>query len=167
MSEIASGRADAQPLTHTAIGAESFDTAFGLWLAARGVAALVHRAASTEGWSTDEYAVASMIAARGALTTAEIAQWMAAPVTTASSLLRRMEARGDLERRPNARDARSTLVALTPAGDRRRAAIAAAFEPARAAIDDDAAAHGWCAADFAAMRVRLDAWAADELRHRD
>lgn len=58
-----------------------------------------------------------------ALTPSDLARWMAAPTTTVSSVVKRLERRGHLTRTRNPSDGRSYLLALTPSGrDAHRAA---------------------------------------------
>lgn len=108
---------------------ESFDAGFGIWLTARAVGALVDECSSAHGWSADEFAVITMIAARGETTNAELARWLAASRTTVSSLLARLERAGDIGRRPHAQDGRSMLVFLEPAGQTKLANVRAELGP--------------------------------------
>ena len=63
------------------------------------------------------------------LTPTELARWMSAPATTVSSYVRRLSARGHLERERN-RDGRSYVLRLTEAGRAAHAAAGARFLPA-------------------------------------
>ena len=78
---------------------------------------LVARELAREGVTPDGYAALSTIGAFGPLTLTELATMLGLPLTTASDVVRRLEARGATARRPNPADGRSQLLELTPAGD--------------------------------------------------
>jgi DNA-binding MarR family transcriptional regulator len=78
---------------------------------------LVERELARDGVVTDGYAVLSAIGAFGPLTLTELAAMLGLPLTTASDVVRRLEARGRITRRPHPDDGRSHLLELTPAGD--------------------------------------------------
>ena len=59
---------------------------------------------------------------------------MAAPPTTVSSYVKRLEARGHVQREPNPVDRRSYRIKLTPAGRRAYRAAAALFAPLRTRV---------------------------------
>lgn len=135
---------------------QPFDAMFGVWLAARGITALIGEISERHGWLADEFAIATMIDARGETTTAELARWMAAPVTTVSSLLRRLERRGDATRRRNPIDARSWFVSLTAEGDRRRGAILDDLKAVNLVIERHARELGLGAQELGEMRLVVD-----------
>jgi DNA-binding MarR family transcriptional regulator len=49
--------------------------------------------------------------------------------TTVSTLVRRLQDRGDVAQRPNPADGRSRLLALTPARSQRKGSTAHVFDP--------------------------------------
>ena len=59
----------------------------------------------------------SAVGAFGPLTLTELATMLGLPLTTASDVVRRLEGRGRMARKPNPADGRSQLLELTPAGD--------------------------------------------------
>src|SRR4051794_41624551 len=79
---------------------------FSTWLVSRAVNDLVDRAVLGSGLTGDEFAIYSLLVA-GPITPTELATWMAAPPTTISSFIKRLESRGHLAREPNPRDGRS------------------------------------------------------------
>ena len=78
---------------------------------------LVDRELKAEGVDTNHYAALSMIGAFGPLRLTELASELGMPVTTASDVVKRLEAAGQLVRQPNPDDGRSILLELTPQGD--------------------------------------------------
>jgi DNA-binding MarR family transcriptional regulator len=114
------------------------------------MAELVNRELSRDGVDASGYATLSSIGAFGPLRLTELAGLLGTPLTTMSDWVRRLEAAGKVQRRPNPADARSTLLELTATGDaewragwpalgRATTAIVAglADEPAtRAALDE-------------------------------
>lgn len=82
------------------------------------MAELVERELTRDGVATAGYAALSSIGAFGPLRLTELAAILGTPLTTMSDLVRRLERRGHVKRRPNPDDRRSTLLALTAAGDR-------------------------------------------------
>lgn len=144
-------------VTRTEVASEHFDAAFGIWLVARGVTALLGRITVRSGWSPEEYAVASMVHARGVATNGDLARWLAASPTTTSSLLRRMEARGDVTRSPHPSDARSNLVRLTEAGRSTRDAIARDAARTHRELDQLFAEFGIDGATLGVVRAHVDA----------
>lgn len=95
-----------------------------VWFLARSVRALLDDALAGSGLDADEYAVYSLIAVRKGATPTELANWLAAPATTVTSYVKRLEGRGHLERVAHPSDGRSYRMTLTPKGLRahRRAA---------------------------------------------
>lgn len=73
--------------------------------------------------SVDEFALYGLISDLAPITSSDLVRATGLPPTTVSSLVRRCEARGELVRRENPDDARSTLLELTPAGYERLAAV--------------------------------------------
>src|SRR5215213_3081358 len=85
---------------------------FSTWLVSRAVNDLVDHAVDAAGLTGDEFAIYSLLVA-GPLRPTELATWLAAPPTTISSSIKRLEARGHLAREPNPDDGRSYRIALT------------------------------------------------------
>jgi DNA-binding MarR family transcriptional regulator len=82
------------------------------------MAQLVERELAADGVSADGYAVLSLIGVRGPVRLTEVAAELGMPLTTASDIVRRLEARRRVRRRPNPEDGRSSLFELTASGDR-------------------------------------------------
>jgi DNA-binding MarR family transcriptional regulator len=78
---------------------------------------LVERELAADGVRAADYALLSLIGARGPSRLTEIAGELGMPLTTASDAVRRLEGRGHARRAPNPEDGRSVLVELTEAGD--------------------------------------------------
>lgn len=79
---------------------------------------LVERELAADGVEPNGYAVLSLIGARAGMRLTELSAELGLPLTTASDIVRRLEARGQVERRPNPDDGRSFLFELTARGDR-------------------------------------------------
>jgi DNA-binding MarR family transcriptional regulator len=82
------------------------------------MAQLVQRELAADAVDDDRYAMLSLIGVRAPVRLTELAFDLGLPLTTASDAVRRLEARGDVRRRPNPDDGRSYLFELTPAGTR-------------------------------------------------
>jgi DNA-binding MarR family transcriptional regulator len=79
---------------------------------------LVERELAADGVEANGYGPLSLIGARGEMRLTELAEELGMPLTTASDVVRRLEARGHVRRRPNPEDGRSFLFGLTARGDR-------------------------------------------------
>ena len=79
---------------------------------------LVDRELAADGVESNGYAALSLIGVRGSMRLTELAQELGMPLTTASDVVRRLEGRGHVRRRPNPEDGRSFLFELTARGDR-------------------------------------------------
>jgi DNA-binding MarR family transcriptional regulator len=79
---------------------------------------LVQRELAVDGVDDDGYAMLSLVGVRAPVRLTELAADLGLPLTTASDVIRRLEARGDVRRRPNPGDGRSSLFELTAAGKR-------------------------------------------------
>jgi DNA-binding MarR family transcriptional regulator len=79
---------------------------------------LVERELAADGVEANGYGALSLIGARGELRLTELADELGMPLTTASDVVRRLESRGRVRRRPNPEDGRSFLFELTARGDR-------------------------------------------------
>ena len=87
-----------------------------LFAANQRMAELVEQELARDGVAARGYAALSAIGAFGPLTLTELASILGMPLTTASDVVRRLEARGHAVRRPNPADGRSQLLELTEAG---------------------------------------------------
>ena len=79
---------------------------------------LVERELAADGVESNGYAVLSLIGVRSGMRLTEVADELGMPLTTASDVVRRLEVRGQVRRRPNPEDGRSFLFELTARGDR-------------------------------------------------
>jgi DNA-binding MarR family transcriptional regulator len=82
------------------------------------MAQLVDRELAADGVEATGYASLSLIGVRGSMRLTELAEELGMPLTTASDVVRRLESRGHVRRRPNPEDGRSFLFELTARGDR-------------------------------------------------
>jgi DNA-binding MarR family transcriptional regulator len=113
---------------------ESVDVTFLVWLTSRATTDLVDAALGPAGLDGDEFAIYSILTAAPLITPTELARWIAAPLTTVSSYVKRFEARGHVQREPNPADRRSYRIKLTPAGRRAYRSAAALFIPLRSRV---------------------------------
>ena len=79
---------------------------------------VIERELSADGVDGSHYGTLSLIGAYGPLRLTEIASSLGMPLTTASDVVRRLEARAHVRRRPNPDDGRSFLFELSARGDR-------------------------------------------------
>jgi DNA-binding MarR family transcriptional regulator len=79
---------------------------------------LVDRELAADGVDPSGYAALSLIGVRGSVRLTELAAELGMPLTTASDIVRRLEARRLVRRRVNPDDARSWLFELSASGDR-------------------------------------------------
>jgi DNA-binding MarR family transcriptional regulator len=107
------------------------------------MAQLVERELAADGVDPNGYALLSLVGVRGSIRLTELANELGMPLTTASDIVRRLEQRRLVRRRPNPDDARSWLFELSAAGDRewRRGwgALQRINERLRAEIGDESA----------------------------
>ena len=82
------------------------------------MAQLVERELAADGVDADGYATLSLIGVREPVRLTEVAAELGLPLTTASDVVRRLEARRLVRRSPNPEDGRSFLFSLSAAGDR-------------------------------------------------
>jgi len=111
-------------------GADQLNVLFRVWLASRAAMDLVDEVLASSKLDGDEFAIYSMLAAVPGITPTDLAQWMAAPATTVSSFVKRLESRGHAERVANPVDHRSYGIRLTEEGKSAHAFAATMFEPA-------------------------------------
>ncbi len=79
---------------------------------------LVERELAADGVDASDYGALSLIGVRGELRLTELSGELGMPLTTMSDVVRRLEGRGHVRRRPNPEDGRSFLFELTARGDR-------------------------------------------------
>jgi DNA-binding MarR family transcriptional regulator len=79
---------------------------------------LVDRELAADGVESNGYGVLSLIGVRSSMRLTELAHELGMPLTTASDVVRRLESRGLVRRRPNPEDGRSFLFELSARGDR-------------------------------------------------
>jgi DNA-binding MarR family transcriptional regulator len=127
---------DVKGLSAQEIDEQAVDVLFLVWLTARATADLLDSVLEPAGLTGDEYAIYSVLAAGPSITPTELARWMAAPLTTVSSYVKRLRGRGHVTREPNPQDRRSYQIRLTPAGRRAHRAAAALFAPVRSSVTD-------------------------------
>jgi DNA-binding MarR family transcriptional regulator len=126
-------------LASTEVLAQRVDPLFLVWLVARSTEDLMDTVLRQAGVTGDEFALYSVLAASPGITPSELSRWMAAPATTVSSYVKRLEARGHLVREAHPSDRRSYRIHLTAAGRRTHRAAAALFGPFRAHVIDELA----------------------------
>jgi DNA-binding MarR family transcriptional regulator len=100
---------------------------FDVWLVSRATSGMLDRALAETGLSADEFGLYSVLSSAPSMTPSEVARWMAAPPTTVSSYVKRLESRGHLERRRNPDDGRSYVLRLTAQGRAAHQAAGRAF----------------------------------------
>ena len=79
---------------------------------------LVERELAADGVEASNYGALSLIGARGEMRLTELSAQLGLPLTTSDAVVRRLESRGHVRRRPNPDDGRSFLFELTARGDR-------------------------------------------------
>ena len=105
-----------------------------LWTAAHMAERLVAARMAAAGVSDEQFALLSRLVIDGPVTPTALAAEMGVPLTTLADALRRLDARGEIERLPNPRDQRSYLVKVSAAGEQRLEAAEEAIEEALGAI---------------------------------
>ncbi len=114
---------------------ERFGVLFILWLVGRATVDAIDRRVDGSGLSADEFPVYCLLDLAGPLTPSSLGAWMAAPPTTVSAVVKRMERRGHAVRRPNPADRRSFLLELTDAGRSAQEAAIELFAPLAGQVD--------------------------------
>ncbi|MFM6848725.1 MAG: MarR family winged helix-turn-helix transcriptional regulator [Terrabacter sp.] len=89
---------------------------FDVWLVSRAATAMIDNAIRAAGLDAEEFAIYSVLASDQGMTPSELARWMAAPPTTVSSYVKRLERRGHVQRTPHPEDRRSYRIHLTATG---------------------------------------------------
>jgi DNA-binding MarR family transcriptional regulator len=123
-----------KPLSPAEVRDEDVDPLFLVWLVSRSSEDLLGTVLAAAGLSGDEFAIYSVLAAGPGITPSELSRWMAAPPTSVSSYVKRLEARGHVVRRVNPDDRRSYRIHLTTAGRRTHRTAVQLFTPVRAQV---------------------------------
>ena len=116
---------------------EEVDTLFMEWLVARSTTDLLDAVLRPAGLTGDEFAVYSVLSSDEAITPTELARWMAAPATTVSSVVKRLESRGHAVREKHPDDGRSYRIRLTDAGRAAHAQAVDLFRPVSADVTEN------------------------------
>jgi len=115
-------------------GGDRTNVLFDVWLVSRAVTGLLDTALAEVGLTADEFGVYSVLTSSDSMTPTDLARWMAAPPTTVSSYVKRLEARGHVERLRNPDDGRSYVLRLTAAGRAAHLRGTTAFVPVLDAV---------------------------------
>jgi DNA-binding MarR family transcriptional regulator len=107
---------------------------FDVWLLMHLVSGVLDEALGEHGLSGDEFGLYSLLKGFGPVTPTQIARWTGMPATTVSAALRRLTARGHVERLPHPDDGRSYLVVLSDAGVTAHARAASSFRTVAARV---------------------------------
>jgi DNA-binding MarR family transcriptional regulator len=127
-----------QPSPHPVddVRPEGTNVLFDVWLVSRGTTGLLDAALASTGLSADEFGIYSVLTSSDTMTPTDLARWMAAPATTVSSHIKRIEGRGHLVRERNPADGRSYVLRLTDAGRTAHRDAGARFLPVLDAVLD-------------------------------
>ena len=123
-----------KPLSAAEVRDADVDPLFLVWIVSRSTEDLLGTVLAPAGLTGDEFALYSILDASPGITPSELSRWMAAPPTSVSSYVKRLEARGHLTRRPHHSDRRSYRIHLTAAGRQAHRSAVALFGPVRAEI---------------------------------
>lgn len=102
---------------------------FDVWLVSRATFAVLDTALAPSGLTADEFAIYSVLTSTDAMTPSELARWMAAPLTSMSSYIKRFESRGHINRVAHPDDGRSYRLQLTAAGRAAHRTAGKLFQP--------------------------------------
>ena len=102
---------------------------FDVWLVSRATFATLDTALAPSGLTADEFAIYSVLTSTDAMTPSELARWMAAPLTSMSSYIKRFESRGHITRVAHPDDGRSYRLQLTAAGRDAHRTAGQLFQP--------------------------------------
>lgn len=108
---------------------------FDVFVLSRSVARVVDDALAKTDLNGFDYAMTSMLRGHGPISPRRVAELTGMPATTVSGVLRRLEERGFVERRPHPDDGRSVLVALTDDGQAATAVAHEEFDRIRAQVE--------------------------------
>jgi DNA-binding MarR family transcriptional regulator len=118
-----------EPDAGAVVPPEGTNVLFDVWLVARATFAVLDTALAPSGLTADEFAIYSVLTSTDAMTPSELARWMAAPLTSMSSYVKRFESRGHITRVAHPDDGRSYRLQLTAAGRAAHGAAGKLFQP--------------------------------------
>ena len=121
-------------MTANEVRDQDVDHLFMVWLVARSTEDLLDTVLAGTDIRGSEFAIYSVLAASPGITPSELSRWMAAPATSVSSYVKRLEARGHVTRRADSKDRRSYGIHLTAAGRRTHQAALELFRPTRGRV---------------------------------
>jgi DNA-binding MarR family transcriptional regulator len=111
------------------ISPDGTNVLFDVWLVSRATFAVLDTALTPSGLTADEFAIYSVLTSTDAMTPSELARWMAAPLTSMSSYVKRFESRGHITRVAHPDDGRSHRLQLTAAGRAAHRSAGKLFQP--------------------------------------
>jgi len=123
-----------KPLSAAEVRDTDVDPLFLVWIVSRSADDLLGTVLAPVGLTGDEFAIYSILDASPGITPSELSRWMAAPATSVSSYVKRLESRGHLTRRAHPNDRRSYRLQLTSAGKLTHQSAVALFGPVRAQV---------------------------------
>ncbi len=126
---------------------------FDIWAIANATRAALNRVLAPSGLSADEFALYSFLCDPGGRSPGELAAMLRLPPTTVSSIVRRLDQRGHIERLAVEADRRSYRIVLSTEGRAVHAAAGEAFVPFLAAVEARLGTH---AASTRRALTRLD-----------
>jgi DNA-binding MarR family transcriptional regulator len=100
---------------------------FDIWILSHITTGLLDEALAGSGLNGDDFGLYSLLRGWAPATPGEVAQWSGMRPNTVSVALKRIESRGHLDRSPNPRDGRSSIVALNDRGLTAHASAAQGF----------------------------------------
>jgi DNA-binding MarR family transcriptional regulator len=109
---------------------------FDVWLLMHLVSGLLDQALAEHELSGDEFGLYSLLRGFGPITPTQISRWTGMPATTVSAVVRRLTARGHVERTPHPDDRRSYLVGLTDLGVAAHTEATSSFRTAAGRVSD-------------------------------
>jgi DNA-binding MarR family transcriptional regulator len=108
---------------------------FDVFVLNRSVGRMLDDALAPTGLNSFDFAMTSMLREHGPISPQRIAALTGMKTTTTSGVLRRLEERGLVARRPHPDDGRSVLLTLTPSGDRLTDEAQQSFEAVLARVE--------------------------------
>jgi DNA-binding MarR family transcriptional regulator len=102
---------------------------FDVWRVSRLVHGLLDDAIADSGLTAEEFALFSILSSSESVTPSKLAEWLAVAPTTVSTYIKRLKEKGQVEYTVNPADRRSTLLRLTPDGERAYRAARELFIP--------------------------------------
>ena len=121
----------------TVVPPDGTNVLFDVWLVSRATFAVLDTALAPSGLTADEFAIYSVLTSTDAMTPSELARWMAAPLTSMSSYIKRFESRGHVTRVAHPDDGRSYRLQLSVAGRNAHRSAGKLFQPVLDAVERD------------------------------